>query len=61
MKQKVQNQSKLKVHIVTLGDTTVGKTSLINRYIGNYFNSNYIATVGMDSCFKQLNYKMAKK
>ena len=41
-------------HIVTLGDTKVGKTSLILRYIDNFFNVNYLSTIGIDSKLKKM-------
>lgn len=41
-------------HIVTLGDTKVGKTSLILRYIDNFFNLNYLSTMGIDSKIKKI-------
>ena len=37
-----------------LGDSQVGKTSLIERYTNNTFSSDYITTIGMDKRFKRL-------
>ena len=39
------------VKIITLGDTSVGKSSFILKYIDDRFSYNYIATLGLD--FKQ--------
>eukprot|EP01006_Ploeotia_vitrea_P004994 TRINITY_DN116003_c0_g1_i1.p1 TRINITY_DN116003_c0_g1~~TRINITY_DN116003_c0_g1_i1.p1 ORF type:complete len:211 (-),score=4.75 TRINITY_DN116003_c0_g1_i1:278-910(-) len=34
--------------VVILGDSGVGKTSLINRYVYNSFSQRYMATIGSD-------------
>ena len=47
-------QKMFEAHIVTLGDTKVGKTSLILRYIDNFFNLNYLSTMGIDSKIKKI-------
>ena len=56
---KKYNDKKLKkkefeAHIVTLGDGKVGKTSLIFRYMDNYFVDLYLQTLGMDSKQKKI-------
>ena len=38
----------LKFKIVFLGDESVGKTGIINRFVYNTFDSLYKATIGMD-------------
>ena len=43
-----------KAHIITLGDATVGKTSLIVRYTGNTFRTDYLITIGIDSQLKKI-------
>ena len=50
---KYLKKTKFEVHLITLGDSAVGKTSLIGRYIDNYFSNNYIGTFGLDSQFKK--------
>jgi len=50
---KYLKKNKFEVHLITLGDSAVGKTSLIGRYIDNYFSNNYIGTFGLDSQFKK--------
>ena len=39
--------------ILLLGDSCVGKTSLISRYANGIFKDEYIATVGLDFVSKQ--------
>ena len=55
---KYQKKQKFEVHLITLGDSAVGKTSLIGRYIDNYFSNNYIGTFGLDSQFKKKKIKL---
>lgn len=45
---------KIEIHIVTLGDSQVGKTSLILRYTDNFFAEEYLTTVGIDLKFKKM-------
>jgi small GTP-binding protein len=49
--------------ICLLGDGKVGKTSLINRYLGKGFTSDYTPTLGSDFLSKQIsiNTKYGKK
>ena len=44
------------IKVLLLGNTTVGKTSLIIKYIKNEFSFNYLQTLGLD--FKQKIFKM---
>ena len=44
------------IKVILLGNTTVGKTSLIIKYIKNEFSFNYLQTLGLD--FKQKIFKM---
>ena len=43
------------IKVILLGNTTVGKTSLIIKYIKNEFSFNYLQTLGLD--FKQKIFK----
>ena len=53
MTKNVNNENKVnKINLITLGDSQVGKTSLIFRYIDNSFSTNYLSTIGIDSKFK---------
>ena len=43
-----------KVSFIIVGDTTVGKTSIINSYFVGRFQGNYLATVGVDFSTKEV-------
>ena len=47
--------------VLTLGDSSVGKTSFIVKFIDNNFTLNYIATVGLDYKHKEITLKSGKK
>jgi len=40
--------------IITLGDSGVGKTSIINRYISGKFDNNIFSTIGINFSLKKL-------
>lgn len=44
----------MKIELITLGDSQVGKTSLLQRFSDNKFSSNYITTVGIDFKIKHI-------
>ena len=37
-----------KCQLLVIGDLSVGKTSLLVRYVNGIFDSNYLATIGLD-------------
>ena len=41
-----------KCQLLIIGDSTVGKTSILGRFANGTFNSNYLATVGLDNFTK---------
>lgn len=41
--------------LIIIGQPSVGKTSLRRAYLGEKFRINYIATIGADFSFKQIN------
>jgi len=51
----------IKKKIVLLGDSAVGKTSLIRRYVFNQFDFSYISTVGSKVTKKQLTISKPNK
>lgn len=48
MTSETSNVGKFKYKIVFLGDQSVGKTSVIHRFIYDSFDENYQATIGID-------------
>lgn len=40
--------------IVLVGDTSVGKSSLMKRFADDEFEESYLATIGVDFKFKYL-------
>ena len=44
----------LQFKLLILGETSIGKTCIIERYSQNSFNDNYIATIGMDMSKKRI-------
>ena len=51
------NKNKLDIKIITLGDSHVGKTSLIIKYIENKFSTTFVTTMGFDIKNKQITLK----
>ena len=43
-----------KYKLVFLGDQSVGKTSIINRFMYDTFDNNYQATIGIDFLSKTM-------
>ena len=41
-----------KCQLLIIGDSTVGKTSILSRFANGTFNTNYLATVGLDNFTK---------
>jgi Ras-related protein Rab-1A len=41
-----------KCQLLIIGDSTVGKTSILNKFANGTFNENYLATVGLDNITK---------
>ena len=53
---KKKNEKKVEdFKILTLGDSSVGKTSFILKFIEDKFSLNYIATIGLDYKHKKIN------
>ena len=56
MKIKGEQKDKTqRIKFLILGESTIGKTCLIERYMNNTFQENYIATIGMDIRAKRLD------
>ena len=48
----MSKEDKLMFKIITLGDSHVGKTSIICRYIENKFYENFISNLGINKSHK---------
>ena len=49
-----ENDYYIKLKIMLLGDSTVGKTSILRRYCKNEFSNKYATTIGIDFQFKNM-------
>mmetsp|Transcript_9698 Transcript_9698/g.14450 ORF Transcript_9698/g.14450 Transcript_9698/m.14450 type:complete len:206 (+) Transcript_9698:2226-2843(+) len=49
------NPSKLVLKVIILGDTGVGKSSLLDRYVKNEFTKQYKATIGADFLSREVS------
>ena len=47
--------------IILLGESTVGKTSLVNRFIQNKFQKCFLTTLGLDSIIKPTTLKSGQE
>ena len=54
---KNDNQNIIDIKILTIGDSNVGKSSLIIKYIENKININYLTTIGFDLKYKIITLK----
>lgn|SRR3990167_5993754 len=52
--QTNQLQKRLCLKVILLGDSGVGKTSLLDRYVNNKFSDQYKATIGSDFLTKEI-------
>ena len=43
------------MQVIILGDSSVGKTSLMNQYVNRKFNTQYKATIGADFLTKEVS------
>jgi len=49
------NRKKVLLKVIILGDSGVGKTSLMNQYVNNKFSNQYKATIGADFLTKEVS------
>merc|ERR1712196_728718 len=47
-------RKKVLLKVIILGDSSVGKTSLMNMYVNRKFNNQYKATIGADFLTKEV-------
>jgi len=50
----MSHHKKVLLKIIILGDSGVGKTSLMNQYVNNRFSNQYKATIGADFLTKEV-------
>ena len=43
--------------LILFGDVSVGKTSLVQRYVHNKFEENYVSTLGYNVYEKKIPYE----
>jgi len=57
-----KNKKCYSVKIIVIGDQSVGKTNILNRYVNNEFKEEYAITIGMDflTCNVELYDKILK-
>ena len=57
-KEKTENEKEVKsFKVITIGDSNVGKTSIIRRYIYNVFDDKTMSTIGLSFSFKEVELK----
>ena len=61
MSKKKEEEDKITFKVITIGDSDVGKTSIIRRYIYNIFDENSMSTVGLNFSFKEIKLKNGMK
>merc|ERR1712199_93702 len=50
----MSNRKKVLLKVIILGDSGVGKTSLMNQYVNKKFSNQYKATIGADFLTKEV-------
>ena len=51
------SRKKVLLKVIILGDSGVGKTSLMNQYVNKKFSNQYKATIGADFLTKEVSRK----
>ena len=60
-KEKQKPKKKFEARIITLGNTAVGKTSLIYKYTENTFSQQHLSTIGIDTKIKEITLENGKE
>merc|ERR1712196_463646 len=53
--KKMSGRKKVLLKVIILGDSSGGKTSLMNQYVNKKFNTQYKATIGADFLTKEVS------
>ena len=51
-------RKKVLLKVIILGDSGVGKTSLMNQYVNKKFSNQYKATIGADFLTKEVKVRL---
>ena len=51
-------RKKVLLKVIILGDSGVGKTSLMNQYVNKKFSNQYKATIGADFLTKEVKMRL---
>ncbi|CAN1133143.1 Ras-related protein Rab7 [Linum perenne] len=51
------SRRRMLLKVIILGDSGVGKTSLMNQYVNRKFNNQYKATIGADFLTKEVQFE----
>jgi septin family protein len=51
---QMASRKKVLLKVIILGDSSVGKTSLMNQYVNRKFSNQYKATIGADFLTKEV-------
>ena len=54
--EEESNKEKYSFKIILVGNSGVGKTSILNKYIKNIFDDNYTCTIGVDFSLKNIEF-----
>ena len=54
------SRKKVLLKVIILGDSGVGKTSLMNQYVNKKFSNQYKATIGADFLTKEVSIQDEK-
>lgn len=52
--REMASRKKVLLKVIILGDSSVGKTSLMNQYVNKRFSNQYKATIGADFLTKEV-------
>ena len=57
MDDNIKEKNLITFNVITLGESNVGKTSIIKRYLYNKFDEMALPTIGINSGFKEIKLK----
>ena len=60
MSKKQKKEAEVPLKVITLGESGVGKTAIVRRYIHNIFDENNLSTIGLNFSFKEIKLNNGK-